>query len=92
MKRVFLLSGRKCSACRVVERMLKEIRSEIGLPLKNIDVAAMDYELAFKMLAQSIYIGQTPTMILETDGKYKILFVGIPDIDDLRDMLRGEPA
>ena len=90
MKRVFLLSGRKCSACRVVEKMLHEIESEIGLPLKNIDVESIDYEFAFKLLSQSIYIGRTPTMLLENDGEFKILFTGIPDIDDLREMLKDD--
>lgn len=92
MKRVFLLSGRKCSACRVVERMLKDIRSDIGLPLKNIDVETMDYAFAFRLLSQSIYIGKVPTMILEIDGEYEVLFTGVPDIDDLREMLRGDIA
>ena len=29
-------------------------------------------------------------MIMKEDGKFKILFTGIPDIEDLRDMLKGD--
>ena len=89
MKQAYLLSGRKCPECRVVEKMLHEIESEIGVSLKNIDVETMSYEFAFELLSQSIYVGRTPTMLMKEDGKFKILFIGIPDIEDLREMLKG---
>jgi glutaredoxin len=79
-----------CPDCRVVEKMLKEIKSEIGISLKAIDVDNMDYEFAFKLLSHQIYVSRTPTMILEEDGDFKILFSGIPNIDDLRKMVRGD--
>ena len=90
MKQAYLLSGRKCPECRVVEKMLHEIESEIGVSLKNIDVETMSYEFAFELLSQSIYVGRTPTMLMKEDGKFKILFIGIPNIEDLRDMLKGD--
>lgn len=90
MKQFYLISGRVCPDCKVVEKMLKEIESKIGVSLKIIDVETMNYEFAFKLLSQSIYVGKTPTMIMEDDGEFKILFSGIPDIDDLREMLKGD--
>lgn len=90
MKQIYLISGRVCPDCRVVEKMLKEIKSEIGISLKAIDVDNMDYEFAFKLLSHQIYVSRTPTMILEEDGDFKILFSGIPNIDDLRKMVRGD--
>jgi len=64
MKQIYLISGRICPDCRVVERMIHEIESEIGVSLKAIDVENIDYELAFKLLSHQIYVSRTPTMIL----------------------------
>ena len=74
-----------CGPCRMMEPLLDEIHEEFG---ESAVIAKVNVDEE-PLLADSIRIRSTPTLLLFREGKLEDLVVGVPSRERLREMLVG---
>jgi hypothetical protein len=82
---LYLVTQENCANCPAAKAVVQEALQGSPVSCETIDLAKMDPDLEFRLLENQLFIASTPSIILEDDGRLKMLYSGtIPTVEGIR--------
>jgi glutaredoxin len=86
---LYLFTQEGCVNCPAAKAAIDEAFDDSDVQIRTVDLKDMDSDFEYILLEHQIFIASTPAIIVENNGKMKMLYSGqIPDIETIRREVR----